>query len=222
MALLMVKAIGVNFRDVLNVRDAVFPLFQKAVVDETGRATTPMDFILRVSAGRFDASPFNGAILDQARRVVAGLLGGVEDLLKVEPGQCFRLDLIAQLLKRAVDPDWAFCNQLKKGLPLGVDAVMDRTPRVFEEKTRWKLNEVDGPGARECENYLSLDGHLKEVEELFKEEESLGWMMEMTDEDAKSIYGERLFIASLAVVQEPGKIRVVHDGSNGVHVNHRI
>ena len=43
---------------------------------------------------------------------------------------------------------------------------MDRTPRVFEDKTRWKLE--------------------------------------------------------LAVVQEAWKIRVVHDGSNGVHVNHRI
>ena len=99
---------------------------------------------------------------------------------------------------------------------------MDRTPSVFEEKVRWKLDEYQGPGAHECNNYTSIDEHLKEVEELFKEEESLGWMMEMTDEDAKSIYGKRLFIASLAVVQEPGKIRVVHDGSNGVHVNHRI
>ena len=43
---------------------------------------------------------------------------------------------------------------------------MDRSPRVFEDKTRWKLE--------------------------------------------------------LAVVQEAWKIRVVHDGSNGVHVNHRI
>ena len=111
-------------------------MFQKAVVDEKGRETTPMDFILRVSAGRFDASPFNEVLLKQARLVVAGLLGGGEDLLKVEPGQCFRLDLIAQLLKRAADPDWVFFEQLKKGLPLGVDAVIDRTPRVFEEKTR--------------------------------------------------------------------------------------
>jgi len=117
-----------------DVRDSIFPLFQKAVVDERGRETTPMDFILRVSAGRFDASPFNEVLLDQARLVVAGLLGGGEDVLKVEPGQRFRFDLIAQLLKRAADPDWAFFDQLKKGLSLGVDMVMDRTPRVFEEK----------------------------------------------------------------------------------------
>ena len=99
---------------------------------------------------------------------------------------------------------------------------MDRTPSVFEEKIRWKLDEAQGPGAHECNNYASIDEHFKEVEQLFREEESLGWMVEMSDEDAKRIYGERLFIASLAVVQELGKVRVVHDGSNGVHVNHRI
>ena len=39
-----------------DVRDTIFPLFQKSVVDERGRETTPMDFILRVAAGRLDAS----------------------------------------------------------------------------------------------------------------------------------------------------------------------
>ena len=43
-------------------------------------------------------------------------------------------------------------------------------------------------------------------------------MKEMYEDEAKKIYGSRLFVASLAVVQEPCKIRVVHDGSNGVHV----
>ena len=55
------------------------------------------------------------------------------------------------MLKRAGDPDWEFLCRLKNGLPLGVDKTMDRTPRVFEEKTRWKLEEVDGPGAHERE-----------------------------------------------------------------------
>jgi len=36
------------------------------------------------------------------------------------------------------------------------------------------------------------------------------------------MYGNRLFVTSLAVMQEPGKTRVVHDGSNGVHVNNRV
>ena len=107
-----------------------------------------------------------------------------------------RLDLIVQLLRRAADPDWAFFDQLKDGLPLGVAAVMDRTPRVFEEKVRWKLGKVDGPGARECGNYLSLDGHIEEVEEgeeLFKEEEKLGWMVEMAEEESQDILRRQAF-----------------------------
>ena len=47
-------------------------------------------------------------------------------------------------------------------------------------------------------------------------------MVEYTDDEAKNKFGDRLFVAGLAVVQEPGKIRVVHDGSNGIHVNHRV
>ena len=47
-------------------------------------------------------------------------------------------------------------------------------------------------------------------------------MEEVSDIDAKRIYGQDLYVAALAVVVEPGKIRVVHDASNGVEVNQRI
>ena len=73
-----------------------------------------------------------------------------------------------------------------------------------------------------CENYASVEGHIRELEELFRQEQALGWMAELDEEEAKKTYGDRLFIAALGVVNEPGKIRVVHDGSNGVGVNHRI
>ena len=55
-----------------------------------------------------------------------------------------------------------------------------------------------------------------------KEEAALGWMEERTDEDAKAEFGDRLFIAALAVVVEPTKLRVVRDGSHVVQVNNRI
>ena len=44
-------------------------------------------------------------------------------------------------------------------------------------------------------------------------------MVEMTDEQAEKEYGANLRIAALAVVVESEKIRVVHDGTNKVHVN---
>jgi hypothetical protein len=107
------------------------------VVDEKGKETTPLDFVLRVAAGRFDDSPFDEALMEQARLVVAEQLGGGRELLGVASGQCFRLDLIAQLFRTAADPDLAFFEKLREGLPLGVDMKMDRTPLVFEEKVSW-------------------------------------------------------------------------------------
>ena len=47
-------------------------------------------------------------------------------------------------------------------------------------------------------------------------------MEEVTDEEARRRYGQELHIASLAVIDEGAKIRVVHDASHGVQVNHRI
>eukprot|EP00974_Lingulodinium_polyedra_P112103 10845226-Lingulodinium_polyedra.AAC.1 len=91
---------------------------------------------------------------------------------------------------------------------------MPRTPAVFEEKTSWNLDPVDGDGVREADNYRSVEGHIREVENLFRAEEALGWMVEMSNEDAVKAYGQKLYVASLAVVVEPKKLRVVHDGTN--------
>ena len=84
------------------------------------------------------------------------------------------------------------------------------------------MEEEFGTDVNKATNYKSRDGHREEVEALFRKEEELCWMVEMSDKEAKEAYGDRLFVAALAVVEEPGKIRVVHDGMNGVHVNNRI
>ena len=47
-------------------------------------------------------------------------------------------------------------------------------------------------------------------------------MEEYPEDVAKEKFGARLAIAALGVVEEKDKIRVVHDGSHKVHVNHRI
>ena len=75
---------------------------------------------------------------------------------------------------------------------------------------------------RKAENYQSIDLHVDAAKELFRTEAEQGWMVELPEEEARKTYGDRLVIASLGVVKEPSKIRVVHDGSNKVHVNHRI
>ena len=47
-------------------------------------------------------------------------------------------------------------------------------------------------------------------------------MEEVSDEVAERTWGKYLHIASLGVVVEKEKIRVVHDASHGVQINHRI
>ena len=37
---------------------------------------------------------------------------------------------------------------------------MPRTPQVFEEKTKWRLDEIDEPGVAEKPNYRSVEPHL--------------------------------------------------------------
>ena len=47
-------------------------------------------------------------------------------------------------------------------------------------------------------------------------------MEEMTDDGTRRRFGDDLYVAPLAIVKEPDKLRVIHDGSNKVHVNPRI
>ena len=50
----------------------------------------------------------------------------------------------------------------------------------------------------------------------------MDWMEEIPDDLAKERFGDRLYISSFAVVDKGSKVRVAHDASSGVHLNHRI
>ena len=105
---------------------------------------------------------------------------------------------------------------------LGVDDPLPRMPEIFEEKGRRRWSEDVGPGEATNENYGSVAPRLEAVRKLFREEEQQGWTVELPEEVARKTYGDKLYLAALGVVEEKSKIRVVHDGSNKVHVNHRI
>ena len=72
------------------------------------------------------------------------------------------------------------------------------------------------------EYHGTLEENMSEVRNLFEEERSLGWMVEMSDKEVQEACGWKLYIASLAVVTEKDKIRLVHDATNKVQVNNRI
>jgi hypothetical protein len=136
--------------------------------------------------------------------------------------QVFLLKLISRLLRVYGDPDWEFVDGRGEGVPLGVDEPLPRTPAVFEEKGKWKLPDDAGPGCNVDENYQSVGPHLERVRALFREEAALGWMEECPVDVARERFGARLAIAAIGVVEEKDKIRVVHEGSHKLHVNHRI
>ena len=191
--------------------------------DEEGLPCSPLHFVLRLAAGRFKVDPFSDEAKEEVRTIVKDRIGIPDERCTVPENQPFRLGMVRDLLRAAGDPDWAFFDDLVDGVALGVDETMPRTPAVFEEKAAWKLAPWDEDNeTHENPNYASVSEHAEAVEALFREEAAMGWMEERTDEAAKAEFGDRLFVAALAVVVEPNKLRVVHDGSHVVQVNNRI
>ena len=204
------------------VREGAWAVLERAALRGQGGKGSALQLMLRLALGRVTESPFTEEDEVEVRELVKKAFVIEEKECGVSPRQCMRLGMISAMLHRFGDPDWQFVKELEDGVPLGVDEELPRTPAVFEEKVKWSLDEDDGPGESERNNYSSVEPHLEEVESLFREEAKEGWMVEMTDQDAFCRFGDRLHVASLAVVAEKDKIRVVHDASSGVHVNNRI
>ena len=196
--------------------------FEKAVRAASDGADDPLSFMLKLAAGRFKTCPFGEPLLEETRAMFRDVLDmpAAEDV--VSTGQVFHLPLMARLLRAYGDPDWRFVQEIGEGVSLGVDEDLPRTPAVFEEKGKWRLADDVGPGTDTTDNYKSVAPHVDKVRALFREEAALGWMVELPEAEARAIYKDRLAIAALGVVEERDKIRVVHDGSHKVHVNHRI
>ena len=48
---------------------------------------------------------------------------------------------------------------MNRGVPIGVEEDLPRAPTIFEEKSRWRLEERDGlPEPQLRDNYLSTEG----------------------------------------------------------------
>ena len=167
----------------------------------------------------------DAAFLRRIREVLSEKLG-IMDQAEPEEGQPFFLGLMKEVLRKAGDPDWAFLEQAKTGFPLGVLNELPRTPEVFEEQLRWNL-ESDGWGeaALQKSNYASAEEHEKYLVEHLEQEVSEGLMVKMEEDAFVEKFGDNRAVAALAVLVEDeitGKKRVIHDGTHGVRVNHRI
>lgn len=99
-------------------------------------------------------------LLDSLRRAMNSAVGGEEEDLAISDGQPFRLRLMSRMLRDAGDPDWEFLMRAEEGLPVGVLEPLPRTPEVFEEQTKWNLEEDPlQPHRLEKKNYPSAEEH---------------------------------------------------------------
>ena len=197
-------------------------VFQEGVRRTAGDGGDGIAFMIRLAAGEFADDPFPEEFYGRIRDLVADEFGMEAIDYEVAERQCFRLRMLSKVLRAFGDPDWEFVIGLESGVSLGVSEELPRAEAIFEEKSKWKLEDDGAEPEVDRSNYASLEPHREKVEALFKEEADLGWMVEMAESEAKAKYGDKLHIASLAVVEEKDKIRVVHDASHGVHINHRI
>ncbi|CAL1173513.1 unnamed protein product [Cladocopium goreaui] len=149
-----------------------------------------------------------------------------EGLDHVAPGQPFHLRLMKELLAFGEDADREFLMQGEVGYPVGVLTPLPRTPHCYEEQTTWRLE--DDPHMQEevwRSNYQSVGEHVQFVREHFTEECAEGLMERLTLEQAKTRFGDKIAISSLAVLVEQnhqGKKRVIHDATHGTKLNNRI
>ena len=141
----------------------------------------------------------------------------------IAPGQPFYLDLLFGLLCEVRDADYLLFKSLHEGVPIGVLSPLPHVPALYEPQVKWRLQEDLFLQAKlEKANYASVEEHTTEVEAQFVEEEKLGWMERMTDSEFVKRFGLNRAVSALAVLVEPDKIRVLHDGTHDTRVNNRI
>ena len=98
--------------------------------------------------------------MEEARALLARSFEILEEECGIAENQCFRLGMLANMLKVFGDPDWDFFKKLQEGVPLGVSEEMDRVPEVFEEKTKWNLEDDALVPEYAMDNYQSVEGTL--------------------------------------------------------------
>ena len=193
-----------------------------AVEEAPGGTDGVLDLMVKLSIGRMSGPPFPDRRLAWIREWIANRLSLRPEQCGVDECQVMRLGMLSAVLKELQDPGWEFVEEIGSGVKLGVDVELPRTPAMFEEKVQWNLVDPDDRMANVSEKCGTLEENMSEVRKLFEKERSLGWTVEMSDKEAQEAYGEKLYIASLAVVTEKIKLRLVHDATNKVQVNNRM
>ena len=123
-----------------------------------------------------------------------------------------------------VDCSW-LTEVAEEGVSLGVDEELPRVEEVFEAKEKWNLSFTEEEFRDvTADNYKSAEENSADIKRQVMEEVELGSIIKMSEEEAKEAYKGRLAVAALGAPKELGStvVRIVHDGSYSVDINHRI
>ena len=182
-----------------------------------------------MAAGKVKESPF-GSEMVETRRALDEHLGrwGLSPCRQEGDRESEinfrRLRALAEALE---DEDFEFLEEVaERGVRLGVDLEMPRTPLVYEEKTKWTVDATDEV-MRDilADNYESAEENAEDIARQVFEEVENGTIVRMMEHEAKRRFRGRLAVAALgAVPKELGtkKVRLIHDGAYSVDVNRRI
>eukprot|EP00973_Karenia_brevis_P035850 4947209-Karenia_brevis.AAC.1 len=101
---------------------------------------------------------------------------------------------------------------------------MPRVPALFNRKVRWRkydgMDSDDLPLSKD--NYSSAVEHIKEVEEMFRQDVKEGHMRWLSDQQSFEEFG-KINTAAIGALEKGGhSFRVIHDATHGVQVNHEI
>ena len=184
----------------------------------------------KLATGNVSENPFSKELLDECREVWISSIstwGGIMDkdeLASVPAFQPFHLPALGETLRLMDDPDWRIfhvaIDSFSKGVPVGMNEKMTRTPAVYERKVKWrKYDETEQ--ILDMENYRSAVGIGEVLQNQFEEEALLGMMYETTLVLAQSEYpGDRLRVAANGALEKSDHSwRILHDATHGVRVN---
>ena len=205
----------------------------KLLLRLTREHTCLKSLVMKISAGEFKECPFSAELLDDGRAIMCDVLElsshrlarrPREELLTPPEGQPFYLHLLAEVARRAGDPDTKVLNRgrhsFAEGVPIGVRRKMPRTPAVFARKVRWRaLDETQEDF--DMGNYKSARDALPVLVGQMQEEAAEGLCEEVTEEEARRRYpGSLLRVAALgAIAKSEDSFRILHDATHGVRVN---
>ena len=138
--------------------------------------------------------------------------------------QPVRIRLLQAFLRAVGDPDAPALDAYAQGVRLGVGFRMQRTPAVFEERQRWRLEFKDEEICETwAQNYPSAAGKPEVLTAKLKEARDAGRLVPFTYRQAREEYGERLTVVACGLVQEgEDKYRLILDATHTVNVNNRI